>query len=395
MFTTAADWGEDLQGPVTINTNIPIDGPLSDFDNASRAGSSVGLNRDGTTLVLGAEGGVYSIFEPNDTVRPGHVRVFTKQNDIWEEKQQIDIPNLVGNPPNDRFGASVAINALGTVLAIGSPAEDSDARGIHQSGEPEPLNNDNLMNAGAVYVYTLNLADDRSSEYQHLLSVKPGVEPRAGLEYGTEVSLSAGEGNSASLAVGAAGLFEIIPYNTTRMPAQVMIIAEDITLPIRGGALAIGVNQATPQNPVEVRLFLEGNSATISTNLLVFTSTDSQEITVEGVESGETKLTLVAITNDNAFLPATKEIIITITPDSLLVVDVMDPDDPFTLAEGSSRMITVRPELIDVATTVEVTVNNVEEGSGLRRDTLIIRVLQQHGKSEFNSGSANYFYIYR
>ena len=86
---------------------------------------------------------------------------------------------------------------------------------------------------------------------------------------------------------------------------------------------------------------------------------------VEGVESGETKLTLVAITNNNAFLPATKEIIITITPDSLLVVDVMDPDDRFILAEGSSRTISVRPELIDVATTVEVTVN-VEEGSGLR-----------------------------
>ena len=109
VFTTAADWGEDLQGPVTINNNIRIDGPVSDFDNASRAGSSVGLNRDGTTLVLGAEGGVYSIFELDDTVRLGHVRVFTKQNDIWEEKQRIDIPNLVGNPPNDRFGASVAI----------------------------------------------------------------------------------------------------------------------------------------------------------------------------------------------------------------------------------------------------------------------------------------------
>ena len=362
VFTTNSNWGADLQDPVAIHTGLNRQDDniaIIQYPADSRAGGSVGLNRDGTTLVIGKEDGETRV--PGDFIsETGAVDIYTKEGNFWLYRQEIQALNAeFSDGSSDSFGASVAINAFGTVLAIGAPAEDSDTRGIYGSGDTS-FNNDNLTDAGAVYVYTLNLKDDLSgSEYQHFLSVKPGVEPREELGYGTAVSLSSGEGERASLAIGAAGLFEIIPYGT-RISPDLAIIAEDVTAPIGNTTFEVGVSRATPDVPVEIQLFLEGDSATISTNRLVFTSTMSQTIMVEGVALGETKLTLVAITKDNAFSPLTKEITITITADEIITIAPRTS----TLTEGSTQTVDLRPGTkANVSdTTITVTVENVGEG---------------------------------
>ena len=81
---------------------------------------------------------------------------------------------------------------------------------------------------------------------------------------------------------------------------------------------------------------------------------------VEGVALGETKLTLVAITKDNAFSPLTKEITITITADEIITI----APRTFNLAEGSTQTVDLRPGTkANVSdTTITVTVENVGEG---------------------------------
>jgi hypothetical protein len=102
---------------------------LSADSVADQFGTSVATNKDGTVLAMG---GIYDA--PND---PGSVMVFTGNSQIgWGLKQK-----LIGDSLNDRYGASVSINDLGSVIVMGGPFDDDGGNNagaaIVYSGTPE------------------------------------------------------------------------------------------------------------------------------------------------------------------------------------------------------------------------------------------------------------------
>ncbi len=97
--------------------------PTTSFAHDSNSyGIAVALSRDGTTAVVGA---------PDADVNVGYAQVFAWNGSAWVRKATIhgDIGGSVG----DKFGASVAVSANGTVILVGSPI-DSGAVGTVPAG---------------------------------------------------------------------------------------------------------------------------------------------------------------------------------------------------------------------------------------------------------------------
>ena len=115
-------------------------------------GRSVALSADGKTLIVGAHGEdsnstvVNGDDTNNDAPNSGAVYVFTHSGTDWNQVAYIKANNA---NEGDRFGIDVAVNQDGTWLAVGAPGERSDSRVIN--GEQ----NNNAVNAGAVYVFQL------------------------------------------------------------------------------------------------------------------------------------------------------------------------------------------------------------------------------------------------
>ena len=140
-------------------------------DAGERAGSSVAISGDGTTVVIG------SPFNDDGGTDRGEVRVYTWNSgtSTWDRTGTAD---LQGEADQDRLGYSVAINTDGTIIAAG--ARDNDGTGSA---------------AGHARVYTWNTGtsqwDQRGSD----------IDGEAtGDRFGTAVSLSA---DGDALAVGA------------------------------------------------------------------------------------------------------------------------------------------------------------------------------------------------
>ena len=89
-------------------------------------GKSVGINSDGSIVVMGAP------FHDHTSTNQGQVRIFKNFNGSWG---QIGY-DIYGENEKDEFGTSVSINSDGTIIACGAP--NNDANGI---------------NSGAVKVY--------------------------------------------------------------------------------------------------------------------------------------------------------------------------------------------------------------------------------------------------
>jgi len=81
-------------------------------------GYSVGVNYDGTIVVVGAKG------ETNAFTSEGAVRVYRNNNGTWEQVGH----DIWGGGIEARFGSAVTINGDGTVIAVGA---------IYRRGNPE------------------------------------------------------------------------------------------------------------------------------------------------------------------------------------------------------------------------------------------------------------------
>ncbi len=101
-------------------------------------GYSVSLSSDGSILAVGATGATGAINDNEDGIKPGFVRVFYNNNDAWTQIGS----DLIGGHINDWFGSSVSLNADGTILAIGSPKEDSGAENAGQVAIFQNINNE-------------------------------------------------------------------------------------------------------------------------------------------------------------------------------------------------------------------------------------------------------------
>ncbi len=118
----------------------------SDVGAGDQFGVSVALSADGKVLAVGAPqddsavGGI-NVVPDNGRSNSGAVYIFDRVGNAWNQRASIKA-ELPGQ--GDFFGGSVAFNADGSVLAVGAYLEDST---------PLALDNDDLSNAGAVYLF--------------------------------------------------------------------------------------------------------------------------------------------------------------------------------------------------------------------------------------------------
>jgi trimeric autotransporter adhesin len=157
-------------------------------------GTSVALSADGSTLAVGAyeEGslatGIDGNQADNSAGSAGAIYVYMRSGTMWSQQAYVKASNTGAG---DHFGASVALSADGSTLAVGAYEEDSVAIGIGGNQA-----DDSAENAGAVYVYTRS--GTTWSQQAYVKATNTGADD----EFGRSVALSA---DGATLAVGADG----------------------------------------------------------------------------------------------------------------------------------------------------------------------------------------------
>lgn len=166
-------------------------------------GSSVAISADGQTLAVGATGesspalNVHPTYTPGTPAVPeaGAVYVFGRVGDDWALAAFVKASNTGAG---DHFGASVALSANGSVLAVGAPGEGNNAHDIGFQFDldtiPEDQANELAPSSGAVYTFE---NDSHGWSPSHYIK---GLRTAAGDEFGSTIALSA---DGSVLAVGA------------------------------------------------------------------------------------------------------------------------------------------------------------------------------------------------
>ena len=174
-YVKASNTGEAAQGDT--------------FAEGDQFGASMALSDDGNTLAVGAltedGSGINSNLDDNSLPNVGAVYIFSRTNATWAQSAYLKPANPdgegqgAGGAFGDMFGYTVALNADGRTLAVGSFDEDGSARTING-----PY--DNRRNAaGAVYVFVKGSANT----WMQQAYVKPD-NVDAGDQFGVAVSLS-------------------------------------------------------------------------------------------------------------------------------------------------------------------------------------------------------------
>ncbi len=138
-------------------------------------GYSVAMSGDGSVIAVGAPG------YPGD--HTGNVFVFARPNTGWADASSSITLEATSADANDddRFGASVSVNADGTRIAVGAPGDESGK--------------------GAAYVFTRSGGTWAASSAP-TAKLTAGTGAADGDAFGTSVSIS---GDSTTLIVGAPG----------------------------------------------------------------------------------------------------------------------------------------------------------------------------------------------
>lgn len=166
----------------------------SNADAFDSFGAALALSADGQTLAVGAINessaarGVGGDPDDNTAQSSGAVYVFGRALDTWSQQAYVKAANTLGNAA---FGSAIALSANGQAMAVGSPFEASDARGI----DGNPANNA-ATSSGAVYLFDRQGGPWRQSSYVKASNTD------ANDNFGASVALS---GDGATLAVGAPG----------------------------------------------------------------------------------------------------------------------------------------------------------------------------------------------
>ncbi|PTY38707.1 hypothetical protein BGP77_11040 [Saccharospirillum sp. MSK14-1] len=172
-------------GDVRQHTFIKADNPGTN----DHFGYALQLNDAGNRLAVGAPGEASPTANtPDDDTAPnaGAVYVFTENpQGLWQHQQRLKASNA---ETGDRFGAALAWNDVGDVLAIGAPGERSRIKNT-------PTNND-AENAGAVYIWT-----EANNEWQQQAYLKADA-PQAEAFFGTAISINQ---RGTVVAIGANG----------------------------------------------------------------------------------------------------------------------------------------------------------------------------------------------
>ena len=164
----------------------------SNTDAGDAFGLSIALSADGSTLAVGARDessaatGVDGDPADNSALYAGAVYVFMRSGARWTLQAYLKASNTNAS---DGFGASVALSADGSVLAVGAVNESSAAIGI---GGDQADNS--AIGAGAVYVFTRS-----GTRWSQQVYLKASNTERSD-GFGTRLALSA---DGSTLAVSA------------------------------------------------------------------------------------------------------------------------------------------------------------------------------------------------
>jgi hypothetical protein len=157
-------------------------------------GRAVAVSADGSTLAVGApfedsgERGTAGTGNDESARNSGAVYVFVRIAGAWSQQAYL---KPLDTRYEDRFGASLALSADGSLLAVGAPLENSKETG------PDGTGTDNASwDSGAVYVF-----ERSGTTWSQQGSVKASNTGRWD-RFGWSVALS---GDGATLAVGATG----------------------------------------------------------------------------------------------------------------------------------------------------------------------------------------------
>lgn len=159
-------------------------------------GLKVALNYDGTILAVSAPYedsnavGIndYSGSLDNSSYNSGAAYVFEYTSGNWYQQAYVKASNT---DADDWFGNSIALSSDGTILAVGTPREDSNSTGINGNQA-----DDSASNAGAVYLF--NYIGSAWSQQAYIKASNTEI----GDGFGGSVDLS---DDANTLVVGAAG----------------------------------------------------------------------------------------------------------------------------------------------------------------------------------------------
>ena len=129
-----------------------------------------------------------AVLRPSVGCESGAVYIFVRNAGVWSAHTYIKGSN---NEYEDRFGTSVALTAAGDAVAIGSPSEDSSAKGIEGNETLE-----DALGSGAAYIYRLSAGTWAQQSY-----VKAS-NTGANDAFGSAIAVSS---DAATLVVGATG----------------------------------------------------------------------------------------------------------------------------------------------------------------------------------------------
>ena len=182
-------------------------------DTRDEFGWAVALSADGATLAVGAfsedsdatgtsasgDPGHQDALDDDDSSSSGAVYIYSRSiTDQWMFETFVKASR---SDAGNRFGATVALSADGTRLAVGAPSEDSEYSGVFTPGTARyataiaSLRASN-HNTGAAYVYHRSSLDD---PWMIEAFVK-GSHAGGGDRFGTALALSA---DGTTLAVGS------------------------------------------------------------------------------------------------------------------------------------------------------------------------------------------------
>lgn len=175
-------------------------------------GYSVAINDQGNRIIVGAHGEDSSASgaTDNDLENSGAAYIFARPSStlpIWRQVGHLKASNAdVG----DQFGWSVDMNGnSGNVVIVGAPREDSNSFGQYSDIERDPNNND-VIDAGAAYIFRLVITGGVRWEQQSYL--KAG-SPRASNYFGHSVAIA---DFKSVVAIGARGSSKLAKDGNTQ-----------------------------------------------------------------------------------------------------------------------------------------------------------------------------------
>lgn len=169
----------------------------SNAEAGDRFGTSVSLENNGSTLVVGADGedsnavGINGDETNNSASGSGAVYVFSRTTGIgWSQRAYVKASNTHASLS---FGSHVALGMGGDEFVVGATGDSSSATGINgnESDTSAP-------NSGAAYMFQLNTGHWSQEEYLKASNTE------AGDMFGSSVAIS-GAGVEFTVLVGAVG----------------------------------------------------------------------------------------------------------------------------------------------------------------------------------------------